>query len=53
MLVFEGAQILASNLRSLLELGKVEALAQTRLTEAISDLEHGGRPILGTQRECW
>ena len=53
LLVLEGAQILPSNLRSLLELGKVEALAQTRLAEAVTDFEHGGKPILGAQRECW
>ena len=47
LLVLEGAQILPSNLRSLFELGKVEALAQTRLAEAVTDFEHGGKPILG------
>ena len=53
VLVFQGAQVLASNLRSLFDLGKVEALAQSGLTEAVTDLEHGGNPILGAQRECW
>ena len=50
VLLFQGAEVLASNLRSLFDLGKVEALAQTRLTEAVTDLEHGGSPILGG---CW
>ena len=48
VLLFQGAEVLASNLRSLFDLGKVEALAQTRLTEAVTDLEQGGSPILGT-----
>jgi hypothetical protein len=46
LLLFQGAQVLASNLRSLFDLGKVEALAQTRLAEAVTDLEHGGNRIL-------
>jgi hypothetical protein len=43
MLVLEGLQVLAADLRLLLELREVELLAQTRLTQAVSDLEHGRR----------
>ena len=53
LLVLERAQVLGSNLGALLELGEVESLAQARLSQACSYLEHGGRPILGGQRECW
>src|SRR6185436_10008844 len=41
LLLLEGAQVLATNLRRLLDLRKVEALPQTSLAEAVADLEHG------------
>ena len=53
LLVLESAQVLPPNLRPLFELGKVEALAQTRLAEAVTDFEHGGCPILGARPSCW
>ena len=42
LLVLERAQVLGADLRRLLDLGEVEALAQARLAEAVADLEHGG-----------
>ena len=41
LLLFEGAQVLATNLRRLLDLREVEPLPQTSLAEAVADLEHG------------
>ena len=41
LLLFEGAQVLATNLRRLLDLREVEPLPQSSLAEAVSDLEHG------------
>jgi hypothetical protein len=40
LLVLEGSEVLGPNLGRLLDLGKIEALAQARLTEAVADLEH-------------
>ena len=41
-LVLERAEVLRADLRRVLELREVEALAQARLPEAVSDLEHAG-----------
>ena len=43
LLLLERAQVLAADLRGLLDLRKVECLAQSRLTEAVTDLEQGFR----------
>ncbi len=43
LLLLERAQVLAADLRGLLDLRKVECLAQTRLTEAVTNLEQGFR----------
>ena len=47
LLVLEGSQVLAANLGRLLHLDEFEALAQARLAKTVTDLEHGGRPIVG------
>src|SRR6476646_5017610 len=41
LLVLERTEVLPANLRPLLDLGKVEALAQARLAEAVTNFEHG------------
>ena len=41
LLLFEGAQVLATNLRRLLDLREVEPLPQPSFAEAVADLEHG------------
>src|SRR5437764_1048562 len=51
LLVLQSAQVPRADLRRLLELGKVELLAQARLAEAVPDLEH--RPILGGIPGYW
>src|SRR5262245_31676408 len=40
LLVLQGAQVLAPDLRRLLDLGEVEPLPETSLAEAVADLEH-------------
>ncbi len=48
LLVLEGVQVLAADLRGLLDRGKVEPLTHTRLAQAVADLEH--RRILARSR---
>ncbi len=43
LLLLERAQVLAADLGGLLDLRKVECLAQSRLTEAVTNLEQGFR----------
>ena len=43
LLLLERAQVLATDLRRLLELRELEPLAQARFTQAVADLEHAQR----------
>jgi hypothetical protein len=47
LLFLESAQVLAADLRPLLDLGKVESLPQASLSEAIAYLEHGASVYAG------
>ena len=45
LLLLEGAQVLAADLRPPLDFAEVQLLAQARLAKAVADLEHSARSV--------